>query len=206
MSSLFINVDSLFLGAKSTYHSLPLPSLAALGGSPKPEQLRYAFFGHVRVGEEAWVSSINARLQQDCSKTGRKWEKKALPVKMVLNTWKGFLRDEDRLPDDWTGSTVVLKTIDELQADFYEDATVLFAVADLLDPINLHPDDDDNPDELPVRDDSDVGQNTHHVPECPTNNNEGVFNSGYGATATAGERKGESFKNPGFLAFPLDTT
>ncbi|KAJ6517633.1 hypothetical protein DFH09DRAFT_1332237 [Mycena vulgaris] len=50
------------------------------------------------------------------------------------------------------------QTLEALQEGSYEDASVFFAVADLLDPINLHPDDDDDPDseQLAVRDDSDV--------------------------------------------------
>ncbi|KAJ7668134.1 hypothetical protein B0H17DRAFT_1142596 [Mycena rosella] len=50
------------------------------------------------------------------------------------------------------------QTLEALQEGSYEDASVFFAVADLLDPINLHPDDDDDPEseQLAVRDDSDV--------------------------------------------------
>jgi hypothetical protein len=35
-----------------------------------------------------------------------------------------------------------------LQEGFYEEASVLFAFADILDPINLDPDDDNNPEEV----------------------------------------------------------
>ncbi|KAJ6631000.1 hypothetical protein B0H10DRAFT_1938577 [Mycena sp. CBHHK59/15] len=50
------------------------------------------------------------------------------------------------------------QTLEALQEGSYEDASVFFAVADLLDPINLDPNDDDDPDseQLVVRDDSDV--------------------------------------------------
>lgn len=48
------------------------------------------------------------------------------------------------------------QTLEALQEGSYEDASVFFAVADLLDPINLHPDDDDDPEQLAVRADSDV--------------------------------------------------
>jgi hypothetical protein len=50
-------------------------------------------------------------------------------------------------------------TIEALQEGYYEEATVFFAIADLLDPINLDPEDDDDPEELSetlARDDSEV--------------------------------------------------
>lgn len=40
------------------------------------------------------------------------------------------------------------ETLGALQEGLYEEASVFFAIADLLDPINLDPDDDDDPDEL----------------------------------------------------------
>ncbi|KAF8162291.1 hypothetical protein K438DRAFT_1985221 [Mycena galopus ATCC 62051] len=55
-----------------------------------------------------WITTMNARLQLDCNMTERKYEKKAIPPKTVLKTWKGLLKDEDMLPDDWTGSAGVL--------------------------------------------------------------------------------------------------
>ncbi|KAJ7726858.1 hypothetical protein B0H14DRAFT_2410354 [Mycena olivaceomarginata] len=59
-----------------------------------------------------WVTTMNARLSLDCSMTDRKFEKKAIPVKKVLTTWKNILKDEARLPDDWTGSAGVLVGIE----------------------------------------------------------------------------------------------
>ncbi|KAJ7133770.1 ribonuclease H-like domain-containing protein [Mycena crocata] len=58
--------------------------------------------------QNRWVDAMNARLRFDCNATHRKWEKKALPVKTVLNTWKGVLMNESKLPDDWTGASGVL--------------------------------------------------------------------------------------------------
>jgi ribonuclease HI len=57
---------------------------------------------------DRWVKTINARLRLDCNMTDRRYERKALPVKTVLRTWKGVLKDEDRLPVDWTRSAEVL--------------------------------------------------------------------------------------------------
>jgi hypothetical protein len=57
---------------------------------------------------DRWVKTMNARLRLDCNMTDRRYERKALPVKTVLRTWKGVLKDEDRLPVDWTRSAEVL--------------------------------------------------------------------------------------------------
>jgi ribonuclease HI len=55
---------------------------------------------------------MNARLNLNCNMTDRKFEKKAIPVKKVLTTWKNDLKDEAMLPDDWTGSAGVLVGIE----------------------------------------------------------------------------------------------
>ncbi|KAJ7328386.1 hypothetical protein DFH08DRAFT_709582 [Mycena albidolilacea] len=59
-----------------------------------------------------WVATMNPRLKLDCKMTDRMFEKKAIPVKKVLHTWKGILKGEDKLPDDWTGSAEVLVGIE----------------------------------------------------------------------------------------------
>ncbi|KAJ7786785.1 hypothetical protein B0H14DRAFT_2400242, partial [Mycena olivaceomarginata] len=59
-----------------------------------------------------WVTMMNTRLSLDCSMTGRKFEKKPLPVKKVLTTWENILKDEAMLPDDWSGSAGVLLGIE----------------------------------------------------------------------------------------------
>ena len=46
---------------------------------------------------------INKRLEMDCKMADMKYEKKALPKGLLLNTWKGTLLNEDRLPADWAG-------------------------------------------------------------------------------------------------------
>jgi ribonuclease HI len=59
-----------------------------------------------------WVATMNGRLKLDCKMTDRMFEKKAIPIKKVLQTWKGILKGEDKLPDDWTGSAEVLVGIE----------------------------------------------------------------------------------------------
>jgi hypothetical protein len=58
-----------------------------------------------------WVATMNAQLKLDSKMTDRMFEKKAIPVRKV-HTWKGILKGEDKLPDDWTGSTEVLVGIE----------------------------------------------------------------------------------------------
>ncbi|KAJ7835586.1 hypothetical protein B0H14DRAFT_2590221 [Mycena olivaceomarginata] len=48
-----------------------------------------------------WVLAMNNRLKLDCDMTDdRRFEKKAIPVKMVLRIWTGVLEGEDKLPTD----------------------------------------------------------------------------------------------------------
>ncbi|KAJ7183871.1 hypothetical protein C8R46DRAFT_1159208 [Mycena filopes] len=59
-----------------------------------------------------WVKTMNMRLKMDCNMTDRKYEKKAVPTRTVLKTWKGVLMNEDQLPSDWTAATGVLVGIE----------------------------------------------------------------------------------------------
>lgn len=59
-----------------------------------------------------WYSSINERLSLDRSLTNLKYGKKALRKKLVITTWRGILRNEHRLLDDWTETTGVLVVMD----------------------------------------------------------------------------------------------
>jgi hypothetical protein len=52
---------------------------------------------------------VNQRLKQDCIMTDRNlFKKKAIPKGVVLNTWKGVLRNEKDLPKDWITEAGVL--------------------------------------------------------------------------------------------------
>jgi ribonuclease HI len=56
-----------------------------------------------------WIRALNDKIQLDgylCSK--RRFGKKARSKKVVLATWRGALRDEAELPEDWTGLSGVL--------------------------------------------------------------------------------------------------
>jgi ribonuclease HI len=55
-----------------------------------------------------WNKMMNERLALDCSITQQKYGKKGLPKPVVLRTWQGTLKDENQLPDDWTGVPGVL--------------------------------------------------------------------------------------------------
>ncbi|KAH9850898.1 hypothetical protein C2E23DRAFT_733868 [Lenzites betulinus] len=58
--------------------------------------------------QNLWYSAINERLRIDMDRTSRKWKKRRLPPKTVLDTWRGTLQDEASLPEDWTGMAGVL--------------------------------------------------------------------------------------------------
>ncbi|EPS99146.1 hypothetical protein FOMPIDRAFT_1125028 [Fomitopsis schrenkii] len=49
-----------------------------------------------------WEAAVNARLRQDAAGTSRKYGRLALKKDLVLATWRGTLKDERTLPDDWT--------------------------------------------------------------------------------------------------------
>jgi hypothetical protein len=55
-----------------------------------------------------WRKTINNRLELDCLMTSPKYEKKAMSKDLVLETWKGILHEEDKLPVDWMGMARVL--------------------------------------------------------------------------------------------------
>ncbi|KAJ7023756.1 hypothetical protein C8F04DRAFT_1213232 [Mycena alexandri] len=57
-----------------------------------------------------WIKAMNARLKMDCDMTHPKYEKTT-----VLKTWKGVLKDEDQLPDDWTAASGVLVDIQPMR-------------------------------------------------------------------------------------------
>ncbi|KAF8231482.1 hypothetical protein L208DRAFT_1398821, partial [Tricholoma matsutake] len=49
-----------------------------------------------------WHKMINARLETNCSMTNHRYEKKSLKTKVVAQTWKGTLKNEEDLPSNWT--------------------------------------------------------------------------------------------------------
>jgi hypothetical protein len=55
---------------------------------------------------------------------------------------------QDTMRYDHSSAAMPKQTLSALQEGFYEDASVLFALADIMDPINLDPDDNDNPEEV----------------------------------------------------------
>ncbi|KAJ7138537.1 hypothetical protein C8R43DRAFT_1089353 [Mycena crocata] len=56
-----------------------------------------------------WLRGINNRLRIDCALTNEmKYGKKSLRNDVVLNTWSKVLKEEDKLPQDWTRETGVL--------------------------------------------------------------------------------------------------
>ncbi|KAJ3797675.1 hypothetical protein GGU11DRAFT_683194 [Lentinula aff. detonsa] len=55
-----------------------------------------------------WIQMVNTRLDLDCRMTLPRYEQKALPKKLVIQTWKGTLLNEGDLPEDWTTLSGVL--------------------------------------------------------------------------------------------------
>ncbi|KAJ7676734.1 ribonuclease H-like protein [Mycena polygramma] len=56
-----------------------------------------------------WSHALNVRIGIDCLSTNNgKYGAKALKKSLVLKTWAGILRDEDRLPPDWSRETRVV--------------------------------------------------------------------------------------------------
>ncbi|KAE9390539.1 hypothetical protein BT96DRAFT_833264, partial [Gymnopus androsaceus JB14] len=55
-----------------------------------------------RVVTNKWVKMINERLDLDCRMTHHRYGTKALAKGLVIHTWKGTLRNEETLAEDWT--------------------------------------------------------------------------------------------------------
>lgn len=55
-----------------------------------------------------WVSMMNTRLRLDITMTDRRFGKKALSPRRVQATWRGTLKDEEYLPEEWCGPSGVL--------------------------------------------------------------------------------------------------
>ena len=64
-----------------------------------------------------WINSINTRINLDQKMTNPKYEKKAIPGWLVQATWKGVLKDEKDIPDDWIKNAGVLVGIDSPTED-----------------------------------------------------------------------------------------
>jgi ribonuclease HI len=53
-----------------------------------------------------WCKTVNNRLAFDCALTDvKKYGKNSIKKSVVCKTWCKALRDEDRLPEDWTSQT-----------------------------------------------------------------------------------------------------
>ncbi|KAF5376294.1 hypothetical protein D9615_008538 [Tricholomella constricta] len=55
-----------------------------------------------------WRKALNDRLDLDQRMTDKRYREKALPRKLVLDTWAGALHKEENLPEDWIGVNGVL--------------------------------------------------------------------------------------------------
>jgi hypothetical protein len=56
-----------------------------------------------------WVAKINHRLSIDKMLSSEsRFEKKAIPVQLVIDTWKGTLAEEQTLPNNWVRQSGVL--------------------------------------------------------------------------------------------------
>ncbi|KAJ3916129.1 hypothetical protein F5877DRAFT_47199 [Lentinula edodes] len=64
-----------------------------------------------------WCKMINDLLRMDCCMTNKRYESKALPKGLILQTWRGILKDEGNLPKDWTNTNGVLVGTTEKERD-----------------------------------------------------------------------------------------
>ncbi|KAF9073030.1 hypothetical protein BDP27DRAFT_1216478, partial [Rhodocollybia butyracea] len=62
--------------------------------------------------QNRWEAMINERLQLDCRMTHKKYERRGVSKRLVNQTWRHLLKDEDNLPDDWAGLAGVLVGIE----------------------------------------------------------------------------------------------
>ncbi|THU81224.1 hypothetical protein K435DRAFT_574333, partial [Dendrothele bispora CBS 962.96] len=62
--------------------------------------------------ENRWNYMMNERLQLDRRMTSLKFGKRRVNPKLVKATWKGLLKAENSLPDDWVTNTGVLVGIE----------------------------------------------------------------------------------------------
>src|SRR5258708_16621429 len=59
--------------------------------TPAPQEIRHNL-----------IAILNERLERDCILTSwKRYQSRALPGKLVLNTWSGTLLNESSLPEDW---------------------------------------------------------------------------------------------------------
>lgn len=50
----------------------------------------------------SWMKAINERLKLDCHMTRRRHGKKAVPKRLVQQTWEKTFQNKNDLPKDWT--------------------------------------------------------------------------------------------------------
>ncbi len=62
----------------------------------------------VSMVENTWLRAINDRIELDCLMTNKRFSKRALKHGIVKSTWKGVLREEEQLPNNWVGASGVL--------------------------------------------------------------------------------------------------
>ncbi|KAJ7891694.1 hypothetical protein B0H14DRAFT_2560741 [Mycena olivaceomarginata] len=70
--------------------------------------------GKVKAGRCKAVQTNNGRVSIPYLEAPM-FEKKEIPIKKVLQTWKEILKGEDKLPDHWPGSAEVLVGIEPRQ-------------------------------------------------------------------------------------------
>ena len=55
-----------------------------------------------------WYKIIDDRLEIDCRMTNLRYGRRGLEIRVVTNTWKGTLEDEEDLPSNWPEVSGVL--------------------------------------------------------------------------------------------------
>jgi lysine/ornithine N-monooxygenase len=63
--------------------------------------------------ESRWWKMMNERLHLDMRMTNKKFEKKAISKRLVKNTWKRLIQNENELPEDWVNLAGVLVGIEQ---------------------------------------------------------------------------------------------
>ena len=65
-----------------------------------------------REVKNKWINIIKTGLELDCEMTHPKYGWKAIPKRLVIETWPGLLKNEDNLPTNWVSKAGGLVGID----------------------------------------------------------------------------------------------
>ncbi|KAJ3884247.1 hypothetical protein GG344DRAFT_29707, partial [Lentinula edodes] len=64
-------------------------------------------FSQIEI-QNRWTKMINNQLKMDCQMAHKRYEIKALPRGLIIQTWRGVIHDKKNLPTDWIDADGVL--------------------------------------------------------------------------------------------------